>query len=191
MMNNGLDLLAQFMEEVSLMTDVEDTDENTDVVKLMSIHASKGLEFPIVFVSGAEENLFPMSRAMLDPSELEEERRLMYVAVTRAKDHLFLSHANMRRQRWQTKYNTPSRFIAEIPDELRKHYDLAGWAAKKSAFSHRGGSFDVEDWVYHKLFWEWEVIEVWQDLVVVRFANAKSGIRKIETRFLEKIKKGS
>lgn len=98
-MNNGLDLLAQFMEEVSLMTDVEDTDENTDVVKLMSIHASKGLEFPIVFVSGAEENLFPMSRAMLDPSELEEERRLMYVAVTRAKDHLFLSHANMRRQR--------------------------------------------------------------------------------------------
>lgn len=87
------------MEEISLLTDIEETEDGElDAVKLMTIHASKGLEFPIVFIVGCEENIFPLSRAILDTKELEEERRLMYVAITRAEDHLFLSHANSRMQ---------------------------------------------------------------------------------------------
>ena len=78
---------------------IESSDENSDAVKLMTIHSSKGLEFPVVFIVGAEDNIFPLANAMLEPKALEEERRLMYVAITRAKDVLFISHANQRMTR--------------------------------------------------------------------------------------------
>ena len=124
-LQNGHVLLTQMLEEITLMTDLEDNSEGQlEAIKLMSIHASKGLEFPLVFIVGVEENVFPMARAGFDVAELEEERRLMYVAITRAKDHLFISHANSRRQRGQMKYNAPSRFIAELPEELKKPFDL-------------------------------------------------------------------
>ena len=98
--SSGEDLLRWFLEEVTLMVDmIENNDENSDAVKLMTIHSSKGLEFPVVFIVGAEDNIFPLANAMLDPKTLEEERRLMYVAITRAKDVLFISHANQRMTR--------------------------------------------------------------------------------------------
>ena len=78
---------------------IESSDENSDAVKLMTIHSSKGLEFPVVFIVGAEDNIFPLANAMLEPKTREEERRLMYVAITRAKDVLFISHANQRMTR--------------------------------------------------------------------------------------------
>ena len=78
---------------------IESSDENSDAVKLMTIHSSKGLEFPVVFIVGAEDNIFPLANAMLEHKTLEEERRLMYVAITRAKDVLFISHANQRMTR--------------------------------------------------------------------------------------------
>lgn len=93
-------LLTQFLEEVSLMTDIEENAEGQlEAVKLMSVHSSKGLEFSAVFLVGIEENIFPLPKAAFDDAEMEEERRLMYVAITRAKDHLFISHANSRKQR--------------------------------------------------------------------------------------------
>ena len=124
--SSGEDLLRWFLEEVTLMVDmIENNDENSDAVKLMTIHSSKGLEFPVVFIVGAEDNIFPLANAMLDPKMLEEERRLMYVAITRAKDVLFISHANQRMTGGQLKMNPPSKFLEEIPGDLCKFYDLS------------------------------------------------------------------
>jgi len=121
----GEDVLRQFLEEVALLSDISENEKwDIDAVKLMTVHSSKGLEFPVVFVAGLEDNIFPLSNAMMEPHLLEEERRLMYVAITRAKDVLFLSHANSRMTRWQTKMNPPSRFLDEIPEELKKKFDL-------------------------------------------------------------------
>ncbi len=115
------------MEEVTLLSDVSENEQGElDAVKLMTVHSSKGLEFSMVFVVGLEDNMFPLSNSTLEESLLEEERRLMYVAITRAKDVLFLSSAQSRMTRGQTKQNPPSRFLSEIPMELVKSYDLSG-----------------------------------------------------------------
>jgi DNA helicase-2/ATP-dependent DNA helicase PcrA len=96
----GEETLRQFLEEVALLSDISENEKgDIDAVKLMTVHSSKGLEFPVVFVAGLEDNIFPLSNAMMEPKLLEEERRLMYVAITRAKDVLFLSHANSRMTR--------------------------------------------------------------------------------------------
>lgn len=173
--------LRQFLEEIALMTDLEEnTNGNVEAVQLMSVHASKGLEFPVVFISGLEENMFPLPKAKFDQNELEEERRLMYVAVTRAKDILFMSYANSRKQRWQTKYNEASRFLEEIPPELINSYNLWNKTQKVSV--------DLDEWdvVRHKLFGKGTVLEVWNEVVVVRFWNEKYGIRRLDIRFIEK-----
>ncbi len=175
-----LDALYQLMEEISLMTSLEDTSvEQADAVKLMTVHSSKWLEFPYVFITWLEEGIFPLPKAKFDNEELEEERRGMYVAITRAKDHLFLSHATSRQQRGQIKYNPPSRFLDEIPMELLKRYDLA-WKWQRSS----GPSRDEGDRIKHKLFWPGTVLEVWDKIVIVKFDNPKFGVRKLEWRFL-------
>jgi DNA helicase-2/ATP-dependent DNA helicase PcrA len=128
----GEETVMQFLEEISLMTSIEESSvDEADAIRLMTVHSSKGLEFPYVFIVGLEENIFPLPKAKIDDEELEEERRGMYVAITRAKDHLFLSYAHSRQQRGQIKYNPPSRFIEEIPQELLKRYDLAQASRKK------------------------------------------------------------
>ena len=177
----GEDALRQFMEEVALLADISENEQGEiDAVKLMTAHSSKWLEFPIVFVAGLEDHMFPLSNAMMEPKLLEEERRLMYVAVTRAKDVLFLSHAHSRMTWGQTKNNPPSRFLDEIPVELIKKYDLGG------DMERPGGGAQVEegDTVKHKLFWTWYVLEVRNNLAIVKFHNPKFGVRKIEMRFL-------
>lgn len=177
------DILRQFLEEVALMTDLEENSEwNLDAVKLMSVHASKWLEFPLVFIVWLEENVFPLSKAKFSNDELEEERRLMYVAITRAKDIIFLSYANSRQQWGQLKYNSPSRFLDEIPMDLLKSYDLSGTVTKKQVIN-----FDEWDEVRHKLFGDWEVVELWNETAVVRFYNPKYWTRKIDVRFLNRI----
>ena len=113
---------------------------------------------------------------------MEEERRLMYVAITRAKDVLFISHAESRQQRWQTKYNLPSQFIDELPVELIKTFDLSG---SETAKSSKIISFDEWDIVRHKLFGKGTVVEIWNDVAIVKFWNAKYGHRKIDIRFLD------
>ena len=110
--------LSGFLEEVALMTDIDNYNAQTDAVVLMTLHSAKGLEFPIVFIPGMEEGIFPGIQSMYDTSEVEEERRLAYVGITRAKRKLYLSHANARLLFGSTARNLPSRFLQEIPDVL-------------------------------------------------------------------------
>ena len=109
--------LDEFLEQVALVADTDDLDDDNRVV-LMTLHSAKGLEFPAVFIVGMEEGVFPHSRALTEPTELEEERRLAYVGITRAQQRLFLAHAWSRQLFGSTNYNPPSRFIDEIPAEL-------------------------------------------------------------------------
>lgn len=110
--------LNRFLEEVALIADTDSLDEGADAVRLMTVHSSKGLEFPVVFLIGLEEGIFPHSRSALSPAELEEERRLMYVGLTRAKEKAYLLHAEMRTLFGGMQVNPPSRFLSEIPTEL-------------------------------------------------------------------------
>ena len=124
--------LGEFLAQVSLVSDIDGMDEIANNVTLMTLHASKGLEFPIVFLAGCDEGIFPSARCSNSLSELEEERRLMYVGVTRAETKLYLTTAK-RRQMWgEYKYYTPSRFLEEIPSKLLDQ--------EESAFSEFTGS---------------------------------------------------
>lgn len=115
--------LATYLQQIALLTDADDDKENSDAVKLMTIHAAKGLEFPVVFLGGLEETLFPSAMSINTREELEEERRLFYVAITRAKTKLHLSYANARYRFGQLQQNEPSRFLEEIDENyLDKSY---------------------------------------------------------------------
>lgn len=109
--------LSDFLADVSLLSDQDDLENQNNQVALMTLHAAKGLEFPVVFLVGLEEGLFPLSRASMDESELEEERRLAYVGITRAREQLYLTNAVSRLLYGRTQVNMPSRFIGEIADE--------------------------------------------------------------------------
>ena len=110
--------LAGFLEEAALVSDVDNYDAGADAVVLMTVHSAKGLEFPVVFLPGMEEGLFPGMQTLHDPKELEEERRLAYVALTRAKEKIYISHVRERMLFGHTQYNQLSRFVKEIPEEL-------------------------------------------------------------------------
>lgn len=116
--NAEIPTLAGFLEEIALYTDLETYNENDDAVVMMTMHSAKGLEFPSVFLVGFEDGLFPGMRAIGDHEEMEEERRLCYVAITRAKEHLTISYAKQRMLYGRTNASLPSRFIREIPEEL-------------------------------------------------------------------------
>ncbi len=110
--------VAGFLEQVSLVADADEIDGDDSRVTLMTLHTAKGLEFPIVFLVGLEDGVFPHLRSLGEPDELEEERRLAYVGITRARERLYLSNAWCRTLWGQTQYNPPSRFLKEIPEEL-------------------------------------------------------------------------
>jgi DNA helicase-2/ATP-dependent DNA helicase PcrA len=110
--------IEQFLEQVSLVSDADEIDGDDSQVVLMTVHAAKGLEFPAVFIIGLEDGVFPHLRAIGEPAELEEERRLAYVALTRAQERLYLTHAWSRTLYGGTQYNPPSRFLDEIPERL-------------------------------------------------------------------------
>lgn len=110
--------MGRFLEEVALASDTDTIDQRSDAIHLMTVHSAKGLEFPVVFIIGLEEGIFPHSRSALSGAELEEERRLMYVALTRAKEKAYLIHADMRTIFGSTQMNPPSRFLEEIPEAL-------------------------------------------------------------------------
>ena len=115
--------LGSYLQQIVLLTDADDDKANIDVVKLMTIHAAKGLEFPVVFVGGLEESLFPNAMSINTREDLEEERRLFYVAITRAKERLWMSYANARYRFGQLQQNDPSRFLEEISENyLEKSY---------------------------------------------------------------------
>jgi DNA helicase-2/ATP-dependent DNA helicase PcrA len=114
----GLERIQAFLEAVSLVTDMDEDAGEQSVVTLMTLHGAKGLEFPVVFLTGMEDGIFPHLRSLGDPEALEEERRLCYVGITRARERLYLLHAWSRQLFGATDYYPPSRFLAEIPEEL-------------------------------------------------------------------------
>lgn len=121
----SLDRLSRFLNDLALIADTDDGDQESSEVTLMTLHATKGLEFPVVFIIGMEENVFPLSRAAEDEDELEEERRLAYVGITRAEKVLFLTNANSRLLYGKTNYNRPTRFLNEISSSLLDYQGLA------------------------------------------------------------------
>lgn len=136
--------LASYLQQITLLTDADDKDPDADTVKLMTIHAAKGLEFSCVFAAGLEEMLFPNAMAINTREELEEERRLFYVVITRAKQKLWITYANTRYRFGQLVQNEPSRFIEEVPDAFMDR-SFAGGGAKNQIGGtqwSKGSAFD-------------------------------------------------
>ncbi len=191
--------LAGFLEEVALVSDLDNTDFGTDAVVLMTLHAAKGLEFPVVFMAGMEETIFPHSRALYDQSEMEEERRLCYVGMTRAKEELYMLHASSRLLYGISQHNPPARFISEIPSEFIEESstgyssslqsssgDLLGWASKQADSQHIGEpryvpEFVQGDNVEHILFGPGTVMETDGENLAIYFK--KGGMKKLNASF--------
>ena len=158
--NSAENTLLAFLIQVSLMTDLDKLDESTPAVTMMTLHSAKGLEFPVVFIAGMEEGIFPHSRSLLEPAELEEERRLCYVGMTRAKKRLYMTSAEERLIFGENWYNGPSRFLEEIPKGLIK----ADMAAKEKEMIEIGApaedieyNFNVGDTINHPKFGAGEI----------------------------------
>ena len=188
--------LDSFLEEVALVSDIDSLDQNADAVTLMTLHAAKGLEFPVVFMSGMEESIFPHSRASFDQSEMEEERRLCYVGMTRAKEELYLTHADSRVLFGAIQHNPPSRFISEVDSE--QLYLASNLPGVDDGSMRLNGSVDVNephyvvelesgDQVRHQLFGQGTVVEVAGDVAAVYFKGR--GVKRLNTSFapLEKL----
>ena len=141
--------LSGFLEEIALYTDLDNLSEDDDKVVLMTLHSAKGLEFPYVFITGLEEGIFPGQQAIYEPTELEEERRLAYVGITRAKRELYLTGAAQRMLFGRTTRNRPSRFVGEIPGELMKTEDeTERFGSYHSGYGERTGYGSGQTTVY-------------------------------------------
>lgn len=188
--------LATFLEEVSLVSDLDTLDEQDNAVTLMTLHSAKGLEFGVVFLSGLEEGIFPHSRSLFEPQELEEERRLMYVGVTRAMHQLFLLHAKQRLLYGEFKQNAPSQFLMDIPEQLLHGYvdapeiggrpipveDDFGFVPDElpeDDFGSSNGDLASGDRVAHPKFGEGLVLEVQGGIVTVAFERRHVGVKKL------------
>jgi len=133
--------LDQYLQEISLMSELDNYDATAERVTLMTVHAAKGLEFDIVIVTGMEEGLFPVGNASQDQDDLEEERRLFYVAVTRARKKLYLTNCERRYRFGELSYPTPSRFLNEIRDEVLEFNSMAPPRPRSDSYSSSGGSW--------------------------------------------------
>jgi len=183
--------LSGFLEEVSLVSDLDSADMSSDAVILMTLHAAKGLEFPAVFITGLEETVLPHSRALYDPTEMEEERRLMYVGMTRAKQELFLTYATERTLYGGRQHNPPSRFISDIGVAAGTPEPVYG-----SMFASSAGQSDEPryvpeleegDGVRHKLFGVGTVMELDGDTATIYFKGKGSKRLNIAFAPLEKL----
>ena len=148
-------ILGEFLQQVALVSDLDSMEEETNNITMMTLHAAKGLEFPVVFIAGMDEGIFPSQRTLQVPSEVEEERRLMYVGITRAEEKLYLVSAK-RRQTWgEYKYYNPSRFIEEIPQNLIESiesddFDRSSSSTFRSAVSKARESAKTDSYGYVK-----------------------------------------
>ncbi len=155
--------LIEFLEQISLITDLDSYEEGADSVTLMTLHNAKGLEFPHVFITGMEEGIFPHSRSLTEEAELEEERRLCYVGMTRAMERLYLTHAWSRRLWGSSSYNLVSRFIKEIPES---YFGAANEQEITIEAPASNEEFAKGDQVTHKTFGEGEIVKVEGDRAV-------------------------
>lgn len=198
--------LNGFLEEVALMTDIDNYNEEADTVVLMTLHSAKGLEFPVVFIPGMERGIFPGIQSLYSASEMEEERRLAYVGITRAKERLYLTHARTRMLYGSTSHNAPSPFLEEIPEELveekrkvtlsQQKPSVQRAAKPKKTFDHSfgpaapkpsapAGSYRVGDTVGHKLFGRGVVLSA-QPMgndTLLEIAFEKAGTKKLMANF--------
>lgn len=185
--------LAGFLEEVALVSDLDSADFDGDAVTLMTLHAAKGLEFPVVFMTGLEESIFPHSRALYDQSEMEEERRLCYVGMTRARRELYMTTASSRMLYGGVQHNPPSRFLSEIDAEFSQNEaathsfgDLShGLLGNTSAASSNEPRYVPDlsegDGVKHEIFGHGTVMEIEGDTAVIYFKG--KGTRKLNISF--------
>lgn len=180
----GLISLEDFLLEISLVSDVEEYKDDPNRISLMTVHSVKGLEFDHVFVVGMEEGIFPHMNSLMETSELEEERRLCYVAITRAKDDLHLINARRRTLFGKEQINPVSRFIGEISQDLMETNVKEEQSAKEEKieveemFRQEEVDYQVGDYVYHETFGTGRVVEVTNTLVSVAFKHPH-GIKKL------------
>jgi DNA helicase II / ATP-dependent DNA helicase PcrA len=192
-----VDLMTQFLNHASLEAGEHQADVGREALQLMTVHAAKGLEFNAVFISGVEEGLFPHEQSMYENSGLEEERRLMYVAVTRARQRLYLSHAQSRMLHGQVRYGIPSRFLDEVPEELlkrlnskptQKNYATGG---NYQASSVNNYPYKIGQGVRHNKFGEGVVVsyEGNADSLVIKINFGREGMKSLALEYakLEKL----
>ncbi len=180
--NTGSVDLGDFLEEISLVADISEHKEEGDVVTLMTLHSAKGLEFPVVFLVGMEEGLFPHQNSFNEEDGIEEERRLCYVGITRAKEKLFLSSARSRMMYGKTNNNTESRFIKEIDEDLLETEKKSVFESEKidkdNMYTDEDVSYKEGDIVMHTIYGKGVVIHVDNSIVTVAFQK-QYGIRKL------------
>lgn len=162
--------LEAFLSGITLVSDIDTVGDIGDSIVLMTLHSAKGLEFPIVFMAGMEEGIFPSSRVYLDDHELEEERRLCYVGITRAKEKLFMTYAKTRNLYGKPQYNPQSRFISEIPENLIQEYDegiekgeytdVSSYINKFARKTYKKEVYNPGDKIEHKLWGVGTVVNV-------------------------------
>ena len=190
--------LEGFLEEVALVSDLDNVQFGSNAVTLMTLHAAKGLEFPVVFMAGMEETIFPHSRALYDQSEMEEERRLCYVGMTRAREELYMIHASSRMLYGGSQYNPPSRFLSEIDGNVQtaNTLDFGGFSPSNSYQSSIPTApaepryipeLSEGDSVKHQLFGVGTIMEMQGDEAVIYFKG--KGSKKLNVSFapLEKL----
>ena len=182
--------LDGFLEEVSLVSDTDQTNKNGNAVTLMTLHSAKGLEFPVVFMSGMEESIFPHSRAMFDQHEMEEERRLCYVGMTRAKEELFMVYANSRMLYGGVLHNLPSRFLSEIGADTvidNGYFQNDTDSQIDSGMNNLADEpryvpeLNIGDGVKHKIFGLGKVMALENDVATIYFKD--KGTKKINIAF--------
>ncbi len=191
--------LSGFLEEVALISDLDNANFSNEKVTLMTLHAAKGLEFPVVFMAGLEETMFPHSRALYDESEMEEERRLCYVGMTRARKELYMLYANSRMLYGGIQHNAPSRFLSEIDGEFQAE-SLYPQFEQSYTFGQKAESkkstddelryipeLNEGDSVRHQVFGVGTVVEIQGDIVAIYFKG--KGVKKLDVSFapLEKL----
>ena len=184
--------LSIFLEEVSLIADIDTLDNADNAVTLMTVHSAKGLEFPHVFIAGLEEGIFPHNRSLFDPQQLEEERRLMYVAMTRAMHSLYLLHARSRTLYGDSRSNAPSQFLADIDGNLVEA-NFGGHGAPNRLIAkdiidkpipvelNEGVDveFGVGDRVHHNVFGNGIVVDITGGVATIAFEDSKVGVKKL------------
>jgi len=183
------DKIGSFLEEIALSSDTDSIDQRADSVHMMTLHSAKGLEFPYVFIVGLEEGILPHSRSLISYEEMEEERRLMYVGLTRAKEKIYLLFTRGRTLFGSTQVNPPSRFLDDIPEKLKMHskktqienalfsanFNKSNSPKKEKIVFHDG------DRVRHAEFGDGVIISAIEDLLVIAFK--KVGIKRISTQY--------
>jgi len=185
------DALAAFLEKISLVSDVDELDERSNAVTLITLHQAKGLEFPVVFITGIEEGLLP-HRKSVDIDEIEEERRLCYVGITRAKERVYLLYAQHRSFFGNSSRTMPSRFLKDIPEELITHRNswedqedkftpITSIYSRLTAKSAEAMRLEIGDRVRHKLFGDGVVISCYTspDDQEITVAFTTAGIKRL------------